>query len=142
MKKPLYQALAAAIDAARICEENGNTEWRARHLDRVRSLVREHMPSGSGIDDGTKIDLAASFADRLVFSAPFHHMDEYGCYDGWTEHIITVRPSLAWGFRLTISGRDRNGIKDYLIDVFAEALKRDVDEYEIKDDEQAPAESG
>lgn len=134
MKKPLYQALAAALDAARTCEQTKKTnanaaEWRANHLARVRELVAQHMPSGAGIDNGTKIDIDRSTGDRLVFTTAYHHMNDTGHYDGWTEHTVTVRPSLAWGFRLTISGRDRNEVKDYLTDVFVEALNAKVDEY-------------
>jgi len=55
-------------------------------------------------------------------------MNEHGFYDGWTEHRITVKPSLAFGFELTISGRDRNEIKDYLSDVFYLWLREETEE--------------
>jgi hypothetical protein len=48
-------------------------------------------------------------------------MDDGGGYDGWTEHTITVTPSFR-GFDLTISGRDRNDIKDYLHQTFDHVL--------------------
>jgi len=49
-------------------------------------------------------------------------MDGMGGYDGWTEHKITVRPSLQFGFNMKISGRDRNGAKEYLYQVYEEWL--------------------
>ena len=55
---------------------------------------------------------------------------ETGMYDGWTEHTVTVRPSLQFGFRLSISGRNRNGIKDYIAEVFGEILNTEVVETE------------
>jgi hypothetical protein len=85
----------------------------------------ETAPSGSGFDNGTQIDRDRS--DVLIFSTSFHHMDEAGGYDGWTEHTVRVKPSLAWGFDLTVSGRDRNGIKDYIADVFSPWLNEMVD---------------
>jgi hypothetical protein len=84
----------------------------------------ETAPSGSGFDNGTQIDEDRS--DVLRFATAFHHMDECGMYDGWTEHTIRVKPSLAWGFDLKVSGRDRNGIKDYIADVFAQWLNEMV----------------
>jgi hypothetical protein len=84
------------------------------------------MPSGSGVDIGTKLDLGESTSDKLVFSASFHHMDEHGGYDGWTDHKIIVTPSLQFGFNLKITGRDRNQIKDYLSDIFHTALTSHV----------------
>jgi hypothetical protein len=77
----------------------------------------ETAPSGSGFDAGTQVNEDRS--DILLFTTAYHHMDEDGFYDGWTEHTVRVKPSLAWGFDLTVSGRDRNDIKDYIADVFA-----------------------
>ena len=45
-------------------------------------------------------------------------MDEHGGYDGWTEHIVTVKPSLLFGFDVDVSGDDKNQINDYIADVF------------------------
>ena len=83
------------------------------------------MPSGSGVDSGTKL-LDNSTPDRLVFQADFHHMDENGFYDGWTEHQIIVTPSLAYGFNVRITGRNRNEIKDYLADLFNHIFNMEV----------------
>jgi len=55
-------------------------------------------------------------------------MSEHGYYDGWTSHIVTARASLAHGFTLTISGADRNGIKDYVGETFNHALRTEVGE--------------
>ena len=55
-------------------------------------------------------------------------MNENGMYDGWSEHTITVHPSLQFGFRLTVSGRDRKEIKDYLHETFDFVLREEVEE--------------
>jgi hypothetical protein len=127
--KPLYAECASLLIAMRNCEQSNNTEWLAKHGDRLQTIVRRYMPSGSGFDNGTAIDMDRSNPARLVFCVAFHHMDTYGCYDGWTEHVVTVRACLAFGFTLTVSGRDRNGIKDYIADAFRDALQQDVDVY-------------
>lgn len=118
METKTYQELATAIIARSNCEKSGNTEWLQRHTDHIYSIVKDHAPSGAGIDNGTKIDLEKSNGDKLVFATSFHHMNDNGMYDGWTEHWVTVRPSLAFGIEISISGRNRNGIKEYIHDVF------------------------
>lgn len=123
----LYQELASRIQARLNCEEAGNKEWFEKHEERIRELVKHFMPSGSGFDCGTKIDLDKSTPEKLVFYTEFHHINEGGYYDGWTEHCITVRPSLLCNFTLTISGKNRNEIKDYI----HQAFDCDLDE-EIK----------
>jgi len=115
--------LASAIDAYKRCEKNGNKEWSERHSDTIRKLAREFLPSGSGFDSGTKVDIARSTADVLYLETSYHHMHESGMYDGWTEHTVTVKPSLVFGFTLRINGPDRNGFKDYAYEEFRDALE-------------------
>jgi hypothetical protein len=130
MKKPLYRALASLMGAYDRCVETGNKEWRDKHEERIQALVNAHMPAGSGFDSGTKIDLDESSDERLVFYTSFHHMNDNGMYDGWTEHTVIVKPSLASGFTLRITGRDRREIKDYMYEVFDQTLHEEVEEYE------------
>ena len=123
----LYRKLASLVQAHINCEISGNKEWFEKHEARIEELVKNYMPSGSGFDCGTKIDLDKSTPEKLVFYTDFHHMNEVGYYDGWTEHRITVRPSLAFGFTLTISGKNRNEIKDYIHQVFDCALNEEIE---------------
>lgn len=57
-----------------------------------------------------------------MFETSVHHMNPDGYYDGWTEHTVTVTPSFIGRFDLKVSGRDRNGIKDYIAEVFGSVL--------------------
>lgn len=123
----LYARLASLIVARANCIKSGNAEWQANHEQSIRDLMDEYLPHGSGIDGQNTIDYDKSNGDRIVLGVSFHHMNDVGMYDGWTEHTITVRPSLAFGCDLTIGGRDRNGIKDYLGDIFSEALRQTVE---------------
>ena len=125
MVSPLYRKLAQLINARTRCLETGNA-FKVQHEAEILRLVREHMPSGSGIDKGTTIDLDASTDEKIVFRTEFHHMDEHGYYDGWTEHTITVCASLVFGLDLKIDGRDRNEIKEYLHEVFSHALSAEI----------------
>lgn len=124
----LYSVIASSVQARLNCKDSGNTEWLDRHEDRILVLVKEHMPSGSGFDNGTKLDLDSSHGGKLVFTTAFHHMNTNGYYDGWTEHTVTVTPSFH-GFNLRVSGRNRNDIKEYILESFDYALMTEVSEY-------------
>ena len=84
-------------------------------------FVREFLPRGSGFDSGTSIDWDRSKPNRIVFYTEFHHMDDSG-YCGWTEHTVKVVPNFVYDFNMSIGGRDRNDIRDYIGDVFRECL--------------------
>lgn len=121
------RSLAVLVQAIQNCRKTSdkmshNPYWLNRHQARLDLILKEHMPHGSGIDNGVKLDIERSSAEKLVFTVDYHHMNEDGYYDGWTHHVITVRSSLAYGLELKISGPDRNGIKDYLHETFFEAL--------------------
>ena len=128
LPRPLYQKLASAVDALARCNTRDTvTEWSGIWDSRIATAVKEHMPAGAGFDNGTTLDLDSSTGEKLVFFTMFHHMHESGFYEGWTEHRVTVRPSLIHGFTLAISGRDRNQIKDYIADCFSAALSTEFD---------------
>lgn len=97
--------------------------------NRADRLVKNYLPSGSGIDSGTRIDWDATRPNRIVFVFGFHHMDESGCYDGWTEHSAIITPDLVFGFSIRITGRDRNQVKDYLHECFDCALSEPATNY-------------
>lgn len=122
----LYQRLASLVQARHNCLVSDNVEWRDKHEETILNLVKEHMPSGSGWDCGTEILLSASTGEKLVFKGSYHHMDQHGGYNGWTEHHLAITPSLANGFDLKVSGRNRNDIKEHLSDLFYHALETEV----------------
>jgi hypothetical protein len=118
----IFQKIAGLVEAIENCKKSGNKEWEDRHSDAIEDLVKNHLPSGSGFDAGTKFGFMVSNPERLVFLTDFHHLNENGYYDGWTSHKIIVTPSLASGFDLKVTGRDRNGIKEYIAECFHEEL--------------------
>jgi len=123
----LYQSIARLWNAHQACVKAGNGVWADKHLERLQALVKEHMPSGSGIDMATTFG-EDSKENKLIFRLSFHHMNESGMYDGWTDHSVVVTPSLVFDFDLKVTGRDRNDIKNYLGDTYAEALRQDIAE--------------
>lgn len=114
----LYQRIASSFRAYLNCIESGNSLWKDKHELAIFDLCRSELPSGSGFDNGTNFSFDESKPNKLVFVFSFHHMDENGCYDGWTHHKLIVKPDLAFGFTLHITGPDRNGFKEYAYDTF------------------------
>lgn len=125
-KTPLYQQIARSLDAYQRCFKTDN-EFMVNHRADILDLIHSRMPSGSGWDMGTKFDFDHSTPDKLVFYGSFHHMNDHGYYMGWSDHTITVRPSLAFDIDIRISGPNRNDIKDYLHDLFHQALTALID---------------
>lgn len=117
----LAERIAQKLAAIRNCERSGNQEWLERHSVELLLLMHK-MPSGSGFDAGTQLEMNESNHEKLVFTTSFHHMNDVGMYDGWTQHKVTVKPSFMFGFVLQISGRDKRGIKDYIAECFNTVL--------------------
>jgi hypothetical protein len=117
--------LASTIQALKNCVESGNTEWEDKHRARIARIVADYLPSGSGVDNGTTLELDKCTRSKLVMSCGFHHMDESGGYDGWTEHTVIVTPEFD-GFAVDVKGRNRNDIKEYLADIFHSAMSEQV----------------
>ncbi len=119
--------LARFVAAYQTCNERGNYASANDHADTAIALARYYLPNGSGFDAGTKLDMDASTPDKLVFTAEFHHMNHDGYYTRWTSHKVIVRASLARGFDLKVTGRDYNGIKEYIGDAFHGALNQEIE---------------
>lgn len=122
----LYSELATAIQARANCESANprNTEWFDIWSERIDELVRM-LPSGSGIDQGTRIIQELCRPEKIVLEFEFHHINDSGMYDGWTTHTLYVTPSFS-GINLKITGRNRNDIKEYLYDTYHYALMQEV----------------
>jgi hypothetical protein len=118
----LLEAIASTIVAYKNCKKTGSTEWEQKHFKRLTDLAKA-LPSGSGFDSGTTVDVDASSDRCIVLHTSFHHMDEHGFYDGWTEHLIRIISTFS-GPDVRISGPDRNEIKDYITDTMLFALEQ------------------
>lgn len=125
-RRTIATRIAGWITAIHNCQASANTVWLANHRESIADIMREHAPSGSGIDSGTQFIESESTGEKLVFCTAFHHTDENGSYCGWSHHKIIARPSFVFGFTLRITGPNTRDIKDYLSDVFAQFLETEV----------------
>lgn len=97
-------------------KKTNNEEWIKKHSDSIDEML-EALPHGSGIDQGVQFDFENSSDSKLIFTLSFHHMDDNGYYDGWTDHKLIVTPTFG-GFNIRITGRDKREIKEYLAQLF------------------------
>lgn len=124
----LYRQLASTLAAWDNCIAANNSAWRDNWDEYLDHLVKIHLPSGAGFDTGTTLDRDKSSTQRLVFHTAYHHMNDHGYYDGWTEHQVVVTADLL-GIDVRVTGRDRNGIKDFIEEMFYEVLMEKVPTY-------------
>lgn len=68
---PLYRSIAEKLDAKRRCEESNNMEWHDKWDERISALIQEYMPSCSGFDNGTTLDMEFSRENKLIFLYKF-----------------------------------------------------------------------
>lgn len=136
--KTLAAWIAETSEWAELAENNLNAQWGPITRKRLDQLVNM-LPSGSGIDCGTK--LVSASATKIVLECSFHHMDEHGYYDGWTEHRITIRPTFD-SMDISISGRNRNGIREYLHEIYSLALSEKIVETVDPETREATYQSG
>ena len=109
-----------------INSENISPDWIDTHTETIEKMCKA-LPHGSGIDGKCELQMENCKRDKLVFFVEFHHMDENGYYDGWTEHNIILTPSFIFGYDMRITGKDKNGIKDYLHQIFSEIFSLNSD---------------
>jgi hypothetical protein len=89
--------------------------------------LAEDSPSGSGIDGGSRFLVDESTPQKLRFSSDYHHMNDAGMYDGWTDHVATCVPTFQ-GPEVFVSGRNRNDIKEYLAYLWSEWFQAEIPE--------------
>ena len=128
--RTILRAFSEALQAMRNCEKSGNAEWHGRWSSYIAKLQAE-LPHGSGLDGKVEFILDKCNSRRVVIFVEFHHM-KHGYYVGCTDHEIIVTATHC-GPEIRVTGKDRNGIKDYLAELFYDALTQPAPELKIED---------
>ena len=122
METTVISRLAGLIYAWKSSVAENKMEWAENHKKAIIELVDNDLPFGSGIDNGTRIDLSRSTANKIYLSCDFHRMDENGFYDGWIEFSLVITPDFISGLSIRITGGTESE-KDDLHGRFYWALK-------------------
>jgi len=125
MNYKVYQKLAQLQNARMNCLKSHNDEWLDKHEEEMENIVKNNLPSGSGIDSGNTFDYENSNDDKLVINSSFHAMNENGYYENWIDYKVIITPSLFHGFYIRIVGKfgRKQDIKDYLTEIYSNALE-------------------
>jgi len=125
----LYQKIA------RVASQK-NTPKKAKEL----SLLQELLPIGNGIETGCVI-LLKSTKKRIVIET--HPNDSYET-SRWTAHQVIITPSFEREINIRITGKNKDNVKDYLHDIFREALMKEYAVFkkgwEVKDSSEIESE--
>lgn len=124
-QKTVAQAIHAALVAIANCNQTANDEWRVRWQEYITRISRECLPSGAGIDNGTRVLELTSDKRGFVLVFDYHHMNDTGYYTGWAEFRAYVHPTFS-GLEITLSGRNVNDCKEYLHQTLHEALSAEL----------------
>lgn len=127
----MYEALAnVAIALMNPSLKTTALDYQTQRYDQLVKL----LPSGSGFDAGTEFVSVRSGDNRLVFKTAFHHMDDHGGYTGWTEHEVIVTACLGTpGIHIRVTGKNMREIKEFIADVFYDAMTEEAPAYPMKE---------
>lgn len=136
MEKRVFEGIAKELwrieSVKDSCNYDKADEIRLDAIEKIEALEKR-LPSGSGFDAGSHIDMVKSRSSCIVITTEYHHLSEYGYYCGWSSHAITVSPSMVFGFVIDcksdyigVDKEERRDIKaffeDYILDCFQFAL--------------------
>lgn len=125
MSKKIYHKISNGMRNYLHWINRENSDMADDYLDKIKEIVSANFPAGSGFNFGTYFDEKASNTNKLVFYTKYHHMNEMGFYDGVTDHKIIITPDFVYHINIKITGRDRNGIKGYIGEIFYDCLMQD-----------------
>ena len=111
----LYQKIARVVS-----QKNKSLN----EIEKELTLLKELLPYGGGIESGCVISLEST-KKRIVIITNYWHPN-YS--DEWTNHQVVITPSFVGEINLRITGKNKDNVKEYLQDIFREALMK---EYEV-----------
>ena len=128
LETTMYRAIAGQIARLDAFDINRSDD----HIDMILDVkcklasLENMLPSGSGFDAGTLISRGESLPNRLVLCTSYHHMNDGGMYDGWSDHDVIVKPDLQHGIDIRVTGRNRNETKGYIAELFGDVLRSNL----------------
>lgn len=136
--------IAYIAEALDIAERNRNHPWIEKWEAELEQL-ENMLPHGSGLDGVVEIDRSATSSDKITIVFDYHHMDEFGGYQGWSEWRLVVSADLLgltydlecvedceyrtsdgdeeW----TYTASEDDSLMDYFVETFDIALQREVE---------------
>lgn len=96
----------------------------------IQSLIKNHLPQGSGID--CEWELTRLKNGKIILENSIHCMNDAGCYDGYQDFKIIIDPKNLEDFTLQFTGKRKERYIDiwrsYLEDLIYESISEWRDE--------------
>ena len=88
------------------------------------SLLQKLLPNGKGIREreGLAVILLESTKKRIVIDTTYWHTNNS---DERTSHQVIITPSFEGEINIRITGKNKDNVKEYLHDIFREALMKE-----------------
>ena len=110
----LYQKIARVIS-----QENTNV------IVKDLALLQELLPPVNKTPKQVKtVILVKSTKERIEIATSYWHYET----SRWTDHRVVITPSFEGEINIRITGKNEDNVKEYLHDIFREALMK---EYEV-----------
>ena len=129
MLVPIFQQIARQIDRRlRLINSDVAPQTMIYDCEVKLEKLEALLPSGSGIDDGTKINLEKSMPNMIILDSSYHCMED-GYYTEWVDFEVTILPSLAQEYymEIEIDGDDIVNLSDYLHETYGISLSEKVE---------------
>jgi len=109
------------------------------------TLLQELLPNGNGMRRQINcMILLESTKKRIVIGTAYWHPNDNYETSRWTEHKVVITPSFEGEINIRITGKNENNVKDYLYDIFREALMKEYvvfkKGWEVKDSSEIESE--
>ena len=99
-------------------------------------MLQKLLPIGNGIEKECVI-LLKSTEKRIVIDTAYWHYET----SRWTDHQIVITPSFEGEINIRVTGKNVDNIKEYLHEVFREALMKEYEVFkkgwEVKDSSES-----
>lgn len=124
--------IATTADSLRACQNRpGNNDWAERWYQILRYLESEHLPSGSGFDNGCRIIDEQTCGSNIRIMTEYHVMVD-GMYIGWL-HLIVDFSATFNGIDWRIVEVDSTDVREYDdIEYLVDVIIDDIHECLIK----------
>ncbi len=129
MLVPIFQQIARQIDRRlRLINSDVAPQTMIYDCEVKLEKLEALLPSGCGIDDGTKINLEKSMPNMIILDSSYHCMED-GYYTEWVDFEVTILPSLAQEYymEIEIDGDDIVNLSDYLHETYGISLSEKVE---------------
>lgn len=110
-------------------------------MERIRfDMLEKLLPIGNGIEKECEISLKST-KKRIVIDTAYRHPNDSYETSRLTNHQIIITPSFEEEINIRVTGKNVDNIKEYLHEVFREALMKEYEVFkkgwEVKDSSES-----